>query len=58
MKPRITEEKKQRLRWLATLRWRLTLFVFTVLMISGLATAGIYALILWLFGFHPVVIYL
>ena len=52
----ISEEKKQRLRWLATLRWRLTLFVFSILMISGIATITVWALILLLFGFHPLVL--
>ena len=55
-KPKLSDEKKQRMRWIATLRWRLTLFVFSILIISGLATAAIYIAILLLFGFHPLVI--
>ncbi len=52
---KITQKKKERIRWLATVRWRLTLFVFTILMVSGLATALVYSLALLLFRRHPLV---
>ena len=53
---KLSEEKKQRLRLRNTLRWRLTLFVFLILVISGVATALVYSLILLLFRFHPIVV--
>ncbi len=52
----ISEEKKQRFRLMNTLRWRLTLFVFLILVISGIATLVFYSLILLLFAFHPLVV--
>lgn len=56
MKKTVSEEKRQRMRFLATLRWRLTLFVFSILMISGIVTSTVYVIVLLLFGFHPLVI--
>lgn len=41
---------------LNTLRWRLTLFVFCILIISGVMTVLVYTLLLFLFRFHPLVI--
>ena len=53
---KLSEEKKQRLRLRNTLRWRLTLFVFLILVVSGVATGLVYSLILLLFRFHPIVV--
>ncbi len=51
---KITEEKKERIRWLATMRWRLTLFVFAILAVSCIATLLVYATMM-LLRFHPLV---
>ena len=53
---KISEEKKQKIRLRNTLRWRLTLFVFLILIVSGLTTGIVYTLLLLLFRFHPIVI--
>ena len=53
---KISEEKKQKFRLLNTLRWRLTLFVFLILIVSGVTTGFVYTLLLLLFRFHPIVI--
>ena len=53
---KISEEKKQKMRLRNTLRWRLTLFVFLILIVSGVTTGIVYALLLLLFRFHPIVI--
>ena len=53
---KLSEEKKQKFRLLNTLRWRLTLFVFAILIISGVTTVLVYTLLLLLFRFHPLVI--
>ena len=39
-----------------TLRWRLTLFVFCVMLVSGVLTACVYFLVLLLFRTHPIVL--
>jgi signal transduction histidine kinase len=39
-----------------TLRWRLTLFVFSVMLVSGILTVGVYFLVLLLFRTHPIVL--
>ena len=39
-----------------TLRWRLTIFVFAIMVISGLLTASFYLLVILLFARTPVVI--
>ena len=51
---KISEEKKQKMRLRNTLRWRLTLFVFLILIVSGVTTGIVYALLLLLFRFHPI----
>ncbi len=38
------------------MRWRLTLFVFVILVVSGVTTAVVYSFLLLLFRFHPLVI--
>ena len=53
---KLSAEKKQKFRLLNTLRWRLTLFVFFILIISGVMTVLVYTLLLLLFRFHPLVI--
>ena len=53
---KLSEEKKQKFRLLNTLRWRLTLFVFLILIVSGVTTGLVYTLLLLLFRFHPLVI--
>lgn len=53
---KLSEEKKQKFRLLNTLRWRLTLFVFLILIVSGVTTGFVYTLLLLLFRFHPIVI--
>ena len=53
---KLSEEKKQKFRLLNTLRWRLTLFVFLILIVSGVTTGLVYTLLLLLFRFHPLVV--
>lgn len=51
-----TRDNKREIRFRHTLRWRLTLFVFSVMLVSGILTAGVYFLVLLLFRTHPVVL--
>ena len=53
---KLSEEKKQKIRLLNTLRWRLTLFVFLILIVSGVMTGLVYTLLLLLFRFNPLVV--
>lgn len=55
-KMKTSDEKKRRWRRLNTLRLRLTFFVFFILLVSGTATMLVFALLLYAFRFHPLVI--
>ena len=52
---RIRENTKE-IRLRHTLRWRLTLFVFGVMLVSGILTAGVYFAVLLLFRTNPIVL--
>ncbi len=56
MKPKKGLETREQLRLRQTLRWRLTLFVFGVMIASGIITALFYMVVLVLFSKTPIVI--
>lgn len=49
-------ERNDMVRMSKTLRWRLTLFVFGIMLVSALLTTGAYVLVLTLFGKTPLVV--
>ncbi len=49
-------DKSRRVRWRHTLRWRLTLFVFFIMVFSGVLTAGVCLAVLLVFDSHPTVL--
>ena len=56
MKDKKHTDVQEQLRWRHTLRWRLTLFVFGVMMASGVITATFYLCVMVLFAKNPIVI--
>ena len=56
MKDKKHTDAQEQLRWRHTLRWRLTLFVFGVMMASGVITAMFYLCVMVLFSKTPIVI--
>ncbi len=55
MKHRVKKESREQMRFRHTLRWRLTLFVFAIIVLSGVLTAAVYIAILALFPRTPIV---
>ncbi len=53
MKHRNCRKKRRPLRGLKTLRWRLTVFVFSVILLSGLLTALLHLILRLLFASEP-----
>ena len=50
------DKEREKLRWRHTLRWRLTLFVFSMMVCSGILTVSVYAALLFLFPRTPFLI--
>lgn len=56
MKQERKRETRELVRFRQTLRWRLTLFVFAMMVLSGVLAASVYLVILLLFAKSPLVI--